>query len=248
MTDTADPQRGDVVNVDYANEDKAAAAKAARAAGTDPLRAPAPAAAERIKIRLHGHPMTYLVRVNTGMSTGPVITELAVIADDGHAVDYAAVRAIPVRRLAYSAAWWIDRAGGQLRFPGDYSEHRTRPEIAAAKPNERLGELAWRIEHAIMNNEPVRPTVAREMHVSTSTLDRMIAKARAEGLLEGIELPRRPSPQQRDALIARHEREMWLDEHGPYETPPPEFMERQSRLLGHVGQDDPTTTTTEDDR
>jgi hypothetical protein len=36
-----------------------------------------------------------------------------------------------------------------------------------------------------MTGEPVRPTVAREMHVSTSTLDRMIAKARAEGLLEG---------------------------------------------------------------
>ncbi len=195
---------------------------------------------ERVAIRLVGHPVTYVVRVTTSAATGPTISELTLIADDGNAVDYAAVRAIPVRRLAYSAAGWIDRAGGQIAFPGDYSETRTRPEIAAASPNDRLSELAWRIESAIMSGEPVRPTVAREMHVSTSTLDRMIAKARAEGLLDGVELPRRPSPQQRDALRARYMVEQWLDEHGPDAEPPLEFHAELRRLQAAA---DPTTTT-----
>lgn len=197
MTAKNRAKRGDVESVGYADADKAAAADAAVRA-SDPVdrlvQAPTPAPDERVAIRLVGHAMTYYVRVTTSLATGPVITELTLAADDGQAVDYAAVRAIPVRRLAYSAAGWIDRAGGVLAFPGDYAETRARPESA----DPRLSELAWRIESAIKAGEPVRPTVAHDMHVSPSTLDRLIAKARAEGLLKGVELPRRPQPQQRD--------------------------------------------------
>lgn len=200
MTGISDRRRGDVENVTYADWDKARAAEVATGADDtlDRLvRAPFPAPDERVAIRLVGHPVTYFVRVRTNPTSGPAITELTVKADEGHAVDYAAVRAIPVRRLAHSAAGWIARAGGTLAFPGDYGEMHTRPDSA----DPRLSELAWRIESAIMTGEPVRRTVAREMHVSTSTLDRMIAKARAEGLLDGVELPRRPSPQQRDTTM-----------------------------------------------
>ncbi|MCA4726901.1 hypothetical protein [Mycolicibacterium fortuitum] len=227
----SDPQRGDVVSVDFA----------------DPVaqqRMPKPG--DRLAIRLHDHPMTYIVRVTTSRTSGPTISELTVRADEGHIVDYNAVRAIPVRRLAYSAAGWIDRAGGLFGFAGDYSETYTRPEIAATSPNDRLSELPWRIESAIMNGEPVRPTVARELNVSTSTLDRMIAKARAEGLLDGVELPRRPSPQQRDALRLRHLTELFLDEHGPDAEPPPELRAEMDRLRASANRNAPTTTTETD--
>jgi hypothetical protein len=236
VTDSPDPQRGDVEDVGFADPDPEKSTRTKRRI---------PGRHERVAIRLVGHPMTYVVRVNTSTTSGPTITELTLLADEGRAVDYAAVRAIPVRRLAHSAAGWIDRAGGLFAFPGDYGETHTRPENA----DPRLSELAWRIESAIMSGEPARPTVAREMHVSTSTLDRMIAKARAEGLLDGIELPRRPSPQQRDALRARHMAELWLDEHGPDAEPPREFVAELNRLRASANQDDSATTpTTEGDQ
>ena len=134
------------------------------------------------------------MRVVTGSRSGPQLAELTIVADEGHVVDYDALRAIPARRLAYSARQWIDRAGGQVGFPGDYRQTHTQPENA----DPRLSELHWRIEAAIANGEPVRRTVAAGMGISTATLDRLIAKARAEGLLEGVELPRRPQPRQRD--------------------------------------------------
>jgi hypothetical protein len=241
VTGTPEPQRGDVERVTYADPDPLEGKRRK----DEPFGERVPKRGERVAIRLVEHPVTYVVQVTTSAATGPTISELTLIADDGHAVDYAAVRAIPVRRLAYSAAGWIDRAGGQIAFPGDYSETHTRPEIAATSPNDRLSELPWRIESAIMSGEPVRPTVAREMHVSTSTLDRMIAKARAEGLLDGIELPRRPSPQQRDALRARHMVEQWLDEHGPDTEPPPEFRAELDRLRA-VADQNPTTSATKE--
>lgn len=242
----SDPQRGDVIDVDYADEDKAAAAKAARAAGTEPWHAPAPTPNERLKIRLHGHPFTFVVRVKANPTTGPVLTEFTVTVPEGddHAITHAALRSVPLRRLAYSAWNFINSGGGLIGSPGDYRETHTRPDVA----DPRLGELHWRIEQAIRDGDPVRPTVAKQLGVSPKTLDRLIAKAKAEGLLDGVELSRRPPPRQRDALIARHEREQWLDEHGPHKTPPPEFMERQRRLLASSKKDDATTTSTEDDR
>ncbi|MFA4052536.1 hypothetical protein [Mycobacteroides chelonae] len=175
----AKPQRGDVVGVKSGEPD------------STPDRIPEPG--ERVSIRLHGHPCTYTVRAMADRS-GPKLTELTIAADPGSTVDYAAVRAVPVRRLAHSAVGWIHRLGGLVAAPGDYAETRTRPESA----DPRLYEVGWRVEDALRHGDPVRPTVAAAMNISLSTLDRLIAKARREGFLDGIDLPRRPQPQQRD--------------------------------------------------
>ncbi len=240
MTDTPDPQRGDVEFVGFADNDKAEAARQA-AKAADPrdrlLRAPVPAANERVKVRLHGHPFDFVVRVKADPATGPVLTEFAVSTkDDSEAVTHAALRSVPLRRLAYSAHRFIATGGGLVGSPGDYREMHTRPDVA----DPRLGELHWRIEQAIRDGLPVRPTVAADLGISTKTLDRLIAKAKAENLLEGVELSRRPPPRQRDALRARHMLELWLDEHGPNEPMPPEMRAELDRLRASANTPPPT--------
>ncbi|QLL08844.1 hypothetical protein [Mycobacterium vicinigordonae] len=179
-----EPQHGDVVSVGFADP---------REKGrTGPFAAPN--RDDRVAIRLHGHPYRYVVKVAVSRGSEPRLAELTVIADKGQVVDSAAVRSVPVRRLAHSAAQWIERGGGAFALPGDYEENDSRPENA----DPRLYEVSWRIEAAIMNGEPVRRTVAQQMNISTATLDRLIAKAKAFDFLDGIELSRRPPPRQRD--------------------------------------------------
>jgi hypothetical protein len=203
-SELAQPEPGDVVSVDYADPDPEPKGR------MSPFgRSPKPD--ERVAIRLHQHPYTYVVRVTASRHSGPKLTELMLIADDGHTVDYEALRTVPVRRLAFSARQWIARNGGKFAAPGDYRQTQTQPENA----DPQLTELAWRIEYAVMNGEPVRKTVAADLGVNLRKLDRMIARAKAEGLLDGVVIPRRPQPQQRDALRARHEAELWLDTHRP---------------------------------
>ncbi len=185
-------EHGDVVEVGFA--DPLAAGR------TGPFRAPTPA--DQIAIRLHGHPYRYVVRVAVSRGLEPKLIELAITADDGRGVDHAAVRSVPVRRLAHSAAQWMERAGGAFALPGDYEETHRRPENA----DPRLYEVGWRVEAAIMNGEPVRRTVAQQMNVSLATLDRLIAKAKAAGFLDGADLPRRPPPRQRDTTTEETQR------------------------------------------
>lgn len=203
--DLPQPEPGDVVSVDYADPDP-------KPKGRTPFNVRTPKPDERVAIRLHDHPFTYVVRVATGKQSGPKLTELTILADDSHTVDYEVLRTVPVRRLAFSARQWIARNGGMFAAPGDYRQTHTQPENA----DPQLTELAWRIEYAVMNGEPVRKTVAADLGVNLRKLDRMIARAKAEGLLDGVVIPRRPQPQQRDALRARHEAELWLDTHGPH--------------------------------
>lgn len=229
MSNHLEPRRGDVESVKFADTE----------------------ANERVAIRLIGHPRTYIVLVDagrTGRTSGPEIAELTIVPDDGTAVDYAAVREIPVRRLAYSARQWIMSAGGKFGTPGDYSETRTRPEIAASAPNNRLGELHWRIEQAIMDGLPVRKTLAHDLSVSTATLDRMISKAKAEGLLEGVEIPRRPQPRLRYALLARTMLENWLTEHGPNVPMPPDKAAELDRLRALADPDSISPTVKDHNR
>lgn len=184
-----EPKRGDVKSVDYADPDPAPGTH------TGPLgRIPSPN--DRVKIKLHGYPtFSFTVRVQPDKQTGPKLTELTITADDGGAVDYAAVRSVPVRRLAYTAAQWIERCGGQVAFVGDTAQTYSQPE---ADHDARIYQAAQIADKALALGLSVRPTVAAELGVSKTTVDRLLKKAKAEGLFSGEPLPKRPPPRQRD--------------------------------------------------
>jgi len=146
----------------------------------------------RVRILLPGYPYVFLVRVRADPTTGPVLTELTIKArdeDDQQVVDQAAVRSVPVRRLA-KWAWFFIESGGPTSPPRIYRETNVHP----GSQDDQLGELRELIQQAMRNGEAVRPTVAEQLGISPKTLDRRIAKAKEAGLLEGIELPlsRRP--------------------------------------------------------
>ncbi|WP_156520388.1 hypothetical protein [Rhodococcus sp. EPR-157] len=148
----------------------------------------------RVIIRLVDHQATYSVRVAIERATEPKMTELTITADVGEAVDYDALRSVPARRLAHTAAQWLHRAGGRLAFPDDTAESRAQPENHDSKAH-RAARIA---NDALALGLPVRPTVAAELNVSTKTVSRLLAKARSEGWFSDDPLPRRPQPQQRD--------------------------------------------------
>jgi len=104
------------------------------------------------------------------------------------------VRAVPVRRLAHTAAQWIERCGGQVGYPDDTAETLTQPD----NHDPRVWKAAQVAEKALSLGRSVRPTVAAELHVSPSTVDRLLKRAKAEGWFDGQPLPKRPPPQQRD--------------------------------------------------
>jgi len=162
------PQRGDVIQVEV---------------GEKP--------ADPVTIRLAGHPFTYLVKVKL-TDTGPKLVELTMIADTGHAVDYEMLRAVPARMLAYTAAQHLDRL--RSARPGaapacmQFAEDKESPPTGA-----RMVALAERAQSLGL---PVRPTVAAQLGVSKTTVDRQLKKAKAQGLIGP--LPKRPSPKQRD--------------------------------------------------
>jgi hypothetical protein len=86
------------------------------------------------------------------------LTELTMVADSvREPVDNSAVRSIPVRRLAYTAAQWIDRLAGLLAYVEDTSEVWVRPENADPK----IYSAAQIADQALSLGLPVRPTVAR---------------------------------------------------------------------------------------
>jgi hypothetical protein len=172
------PRRGDVVQVEVGEPN-------------DP-----------VKIRLHGHNCTYLVRVVLSKETGPELSELTMVADDGHAVDYEALRAVPVRRLANTAAQSMERLG-QISFgrkQWSYVDDRlaTFSHIQREPLTAGVIQAVMAAERALALGMPVRPTVAAKLGVSKTTVDRLLKRAKAEGLIEDRPLPKRPPPQQRD--------------------------------------------------
>lgn len=150
---------------------------------------------ERVRIRLHGHPQTYVVRAETGPD-GPQLTELTITADEG-AVDYAIVQPV-VRRLAATAVQWHHRIGGLIAAPGDTAKTHTRPEMGA---DDQLHTVARLVHEARELGLPVRKTVKEQMHLSFGTLDRLIRRAKDEGLLDDESLPKAPPPRQRDTSL-----------------------------------------------
>lgn len=155
-----------------------------------------PESDERVAIELVGHPFKYTVKVATAKGRDPRLTELTIATDDSSAapVDSQAVRSIPVRRLAYTAAQWIERYGGQVGYLDDTAESAAQPDKHDSKVY-RAAEIAKR---ALRLGQPVRPTVASELIVSTKTVDRLLKRAEAEGWWDGQPLPKRPQPKQRD--------------------------------------------------
>lgn len=191
-------KRGDVESVTYADPNPRKGKR------TGPLcRIPKPD--ERVAIRLHGYPFTFTVRVAPDKQTGPKLTELTITADAGGAVDYEALRSIPARRLAYSAAQWIERGGGLFAFVGDIAETYSQPESPAAAGAPKVYEAARIADKALALGLPVRPTVAAELGVSKTTVDRLLKRAKAEGWFDDEPLPKRPQPQQRDAITTTTE-------------------------------------------
>jgi hypothetical protein len=188
-------QRGDVESVDFADSPTPDTFTGALG------RIPEPD--ERLAIRLVGHPFTYVVRVATAKGRDPRLAELTMLADnprdDGGDVDYSAVRSVPVRRLAYTAAQWIVRWGGQVSTLADTSEVWTQPE----NNDPRVYKAAQIAEQALSLGQPVRPTVAAQMNVSPRTVDRLLKRARDEGWFDGQPLPKRPQPQQRDTKTSQ---------------------------------------------
>jgi hypothetical protein len=242
---SAGPQRGDVQSVTFADPEKAA--QAAQAAASDDamdqlLGVPMPADDERIAVRLDAYPYTFVVRVCAGR-TGPVVTHLEITADDGTEVDYTALRSIPLRRIKLSAWNWLRRFGGAVGFPGDHDLARRRPDDP---DGERLYVLVTLIEQAILSGLPVRETVAAEMKLGTATVDRMIRKAKDTGLMDGIEIPKRPGPRQRDAALAEHLTGLHLDTHGPHSDAPlsPELANVLARIAEREGTTETTNGTT----
>lgn len=158
-----------------------------------------PADDSRVKIRLHGHPATYVVRVTTSREHGPQLTELAVTADDGAVLTPDAVAAIPVRRLAAAAAQWIEQWGGRVMFVGDMAETTARPDLDRDGKLPKVYRAAQIAERALALGLPVRPTVAAELVVSKSTVDRLLKRAKSEGWLDDTPLPKQPpaSPSRR---------------------------------------------------
>ncbi|BBZ08301.1 hypothetical protein MDOR_24700 [Mycolicibacterium doricum] len=186
---TTRPQlkRGDVESVDYADPDPKPGSHSGPFGRT-------PRPDERVAIRLAGHPVTYVVRVTTSRGSGPALTELTLTADDGAVVGYDEVRAFSVRRLAVTAAQWIERCGGQIGYVDDTAEVQTQPE----NHDPRVYRAAQIAERALALGQPVRPTVAAELHVSTKTVDRLLKRARSEGWFDDEPLPKRPPPRPSD--------------------------------------------------
>ena len=174
----SDPQPGDVVSVNYANPPSAATR-------IGPL-GRVPEDDERVAIRLHAIPFTFAVRVTTDKHTGPRLVELTLTADDGQTIDAANLRAVPVRRLAASAAQWIEQYGGQVWQVGDVTETFSQPE----KPAPQIWDAAQHANKALALGLPVRPYVAKQLIVSKTTVDRLLKRAKAEGWLDDQPLPK----------------------------------------------------------
>lgn len=174
----SEPQPGDVDSVTFADPPNANTR-------TGPL-GRIPEDDERVAIRLVGHPFKYVVRVTTDMRTGPRLIELTVTAEDGRDIDAAAMRAVPVRRLAASATQWLSRHGGQVGFVGDVTETFRQPENPAPK----VWEAAKHANQALALGRPVRPYVAERLIVSKTTVDRLLKRAKAEGWVEDQPLPK----------------------------------------------------------
>lgn len=144
-----------------------------------------------IEVTLVGHPYRYQVRVEIG-GGAPRLVELHLVPLDPDAptdIDPAAIRLVPVRRLAKAAAGFIARMDGAFLGVQDTPTRLLRPERRPGGGKRRklddvhYREVADMLIAARDVGEPPREYVAQQMGASLPTVDRWLAEAKKRGYL-----------------------------------------------------------------
>jgi len=143
-----------------------------------------------IEIPLYGHDFRYQVRIDRSAGT-PRLTELRMVCtDDGGDIDPAAVRQVPVRRLARAAAQFISMTEYGVANVGDLFDPtaQARPDLEPGRRRRNLGpehyrQVAARLEYAREIGLPPREHVSDYYGVALPTLDRWIKQAKERGFL-----------------------------------------------------------------
>lgn len=143
-----------------------------------------------IEIPLYGHAFRYQVRIDRSAGT-PRLTELRMVCtDDGGDIDPAAVRQVPVRRLARAAAQFISMTEHGVANAGDLFDPtgQGRPDLEPGRRRRNLGpehyrQVAARLEYAREIGLPPREHVSDYYGVALPTLDRWIKQAKERGFL-----------------------------------------------------------------
>ncbi|TXA41430.1 hypothetical protein DKM27_13070 [Mycobacterium tuberculosis variant bovis] len=143
-----------------------------------------------IEIPLYGHDFRYQVRIDRSAGT-PRLTELRMVCtDDGGDIDPAAVRQVPVRRLARAAAQFISMTEHGVANVGDLFDPTglARPDLEPGRRRRNLGpehyrQVAARLEYARQIGLPPREHVSDYYGVALPTLDRWIKQAKERGFL-----------------------------------------------------------------
>lgn len=143
-----------------------------------------------IEIPLYGHDFRYQVRIDRSAGTPRLVELRMVCADDGGDIDPAAVRQVPVRRLAKAAAQFVSMTEHGVTDVGDLYDPTgsARPDIEPGKRRRNLGpehfrQVAALLEGAREIGVPPREHVAKYFGVAKPTLDRWIAEAKRRGFL-----------------------------------------------------------------
>lgn len=150
-----------------------------------------------IEMTLVGHPHRYQVRIETGCGA-PCLVELHMVPDDSTSpaeIDPAAIRAVPVRRLANAAARWISRADGKFTTPDEINDRTVtlRPDRppsgrAGGGKDRKLDDVHYRqvaelLTTARQSGFPPREYVAEHLGAAIPTVDRWIAEAKRRNFL-----------------------------------------------------------------
>ncbi|MGE0215893.1 hypothetical protein [Mycolicibacterium sp.] len=137
-----------------------------------------------IEIPLYGHDLRYQVRIERSAGA-PRLTELRMVAADGGEVDPAAVKQVPVRRLAKAAAQFISMTEHGVTNVGDLFDPTgsTRPDLEPGKRRRKLTPEHYRQVAALLQEArevgvPPRQHVSKYFGVELPTLDRWIAEAK----------------------------------------------------------------------
>lgn len=142
-----------------------------------------------IEVGLVGHPFLYRARVDI---TGPAprLTELHLVAVGDAEVDPAAIRQVPVRRIAQAVARFVTHHDGAFTTPDEIEEPTKvlRPDEADGRGRRKLDDTYYRqvaelLVKARERGFPPRDYVARRLRTPKPTLDRHITEAKRREFL-----------------------------------------------------------------